>query len=128
MIEIENIDDIKKLVDTFYGKVRKDELIGPIFNEVIQDTWPEHLDKMYRFWQTMLLREHTYYGAPVLPHLKLPVKRKHFERWLALFDETLRDDFIGKTAEEASWRAHKMAEMFQLKINYHQENKSTPSL
>lgn len=28
--EIISPDDIKKLVDTFYAKVRKEELIGPI--------------------------------------------------------------------------------------------------
>jgi hemoglobin len=44
--EIISLDDIKKLVDTFYGKVRKDELIGPVFDERIHDRWPQHLEKM----------------------------------------------------------------------------------
>ena len=31
--DIEDINDIKKMVNLFYGKVRKDDLIGPIFND-----------------------------------------------------------------------------------------------
>ena len=61
--DISNIEDIKLLVNTFYGKVQKDEFIGVIFNEKIGDRWPEHLEKMYRFWQTILLEEHTYSGS-----------------------------------------------------------------
>ena len=71
--EIISLTDIKLLVDTFYGKVREDELLKDVFNNKIQDRWPEHLEKMYRFWQTVLLEEHTYYGSPFLPHAKLPV-------------------------------------------------------
>ena len=55
--EIENLEDIKLLVDGFYYSVRKDELLSPIFNEIIGDKWPEHLEKMYRFWQSILLEE-----------------------------------------------------------------------
>ena len=54
-----HLDDIKILVDTFYDKARQDTLLGPIFEGVIEDRWPEHLEKMYRFWQTVLLGEHT---------------------------------------------------------------------
>ncbi len=114
--EIINIEDIKLLVNTFYDKVREDELLSDIFNNVIKDRWPQHLEKMYKFWQTILLEEHTYYGSPFLPHANLPVSRTHFNRWLELFFATIDELFEGKKAEEARWRANKMAEMFQLKI------------
>lgn len=42
-------DNIKILVDNFYQKVGQDELLSPIFNNVIQD-WQPHLNKMYNFW------------------------------------------------------------------------------
>lgn len=125
--DILSLEDVKLLVDTFYGKVREDELIGPIFDERIQDRWPEHLTKMYTFWQTILLGEHTYYGSPFPPHAKLPVEKIHFERWLTLFSETLNELFTGEIAEEAMWRANKMAEMFQFKIHHYRQN-STNSL
>jgi hemoglobin len=114
--DILELNDVKLLVDSFYGKVRKDVLIGPIFEARIQDRWPEHLEKMYTFWQTVLLGEHTYYGSPFPPHAQLPVEREHFNRWLSLFSETIKENFSGKTADEAMWRADKMAEMFQYKL------------
>jgi hemoglobin len=120
--EILTLDDIKLLVNTFYDKVREDTFIGPIFNVRIQNRWPEHLAKMYTFWQTVLLGDHTYYGSPFPPHAQLPVEREHFERWLSLFSQTLNELFTGQKAEEAMWRAHKMAEMFQYKIEHYRNN------
>ena len=117
--EIISLHDIKKLVDTFYEKVRKDDLIGPIFNEKIQDRWPRHLEKMYTFWQTVLLGEHTYFGSPFPPHANLPVSHQHFEKWMELFKQTLDELFTGAIAEDAKWRAAKMAEMFESKIEYY---------
>lgn len=122
MREIQNIEDIKLMVDSFYAKVRQDELIGPIFDEKIQNRWPEHLEKMYTFWETVLLRKHTYFGSPFPPHAKLPVDKEHFERWLELFMKNLDEHFTGEKAEEAYWRAEKMAKMFNYKINYIREN------
>ena len=122
--EIINIQDIKLLVNTFYDKVREDEMLREIFNNVIKDRWPQHLEKMYQFWQTILLEEHTYYGSPFLPHANLPVSRTHFNLWLELFFATIDDLFEGEKAEEAKWRANKMAEMFQLKIESYKN--STP--
>ena len=124
--EILDLDDIKLLVDSFYAKVQQDELLAAVFNNVIKDQWPKHLEKMYSFWQTVLLKEHTYNGAPFMPHMNLPVSKKHFDRWLELFFETLDELFSGEKAEEARFRANKMAEMFQLKIAHYQKTKSKP--
>lgn len=126
MKDIENIEDIHLLVNTFYGKVRQDDLIGPIFNAVIQDKWPLHLEKMYAFWQTVLLQEITYGGSPFPPHAKLPVEKEHFDRWLSLFRETLDTHFEGQKAEEAKWRAERMATMFYSKISYYRGRSSHP--
>ena len=117
--EIISLDDIKRMVDTFYEKVRKDDLIGPIFNEKIHDRWPQHLEKMYTFWQTVLLGEHTYFGSPFPPHSNLPVSHQHFEKWMELFKQTLDELFTGAIAVDAKWRAAKMAEMFESKIEYY---------
>lgn len=126
--DITTIEDIRLLVDTFYDEVKKDPLIGPIFIGVIRDQWPAHLEKMYRFWQTVLLDEHTYYGSPFLPHARLPVEWKHFERWLQLFDKTIDENFTGEKAERAKWQGKRMAELFHSKIEYYKNNSSTPLL
>ncbi len=123
--DILKLEDVKKLVDTFYGKVQKDNLLKDIFNSIIKDNWPVHIEKMYTFWQTVLLSEHTYYGSPFPPHAKMPIDKSHFERWLHLFYETIDEEFEGEVAEEAKWRASKMAEMFQYKIDYMKNNPSS---
>jgi hemoglobin len=116
--DITTLEDIKLLVDSFYSKVQKDEFIGPIFNEKIANRWPEHLEKMYRFWQTILLEVHSYSGSPFPPHKQLPVDKEHFDRWMEIFTETVDVLFAGPIAEEAKLRARNMSEMFNYKINY----------
>ncbi len=126
--DIASIDDIKLLVDNFYGKIRVDSLLGGIFNGVIKDCWAAHLEKMYNFWQTVLLDEHTYYGSPFPPHAQLPVQQKHFNAWLRLWNETIDEHFTGIKADEAKWRGDKMAVMFFSKIEYYRNNSATPLL
>jgi hemoglobin len=124
MKEIKDIiasEDIKTLVDAFYEKVRRDELLSPIFNERIQNRWPQHLEKMYSFWQTVLLNEQTYSGSPFPPHAHLPINHSHFEKWVELFISTIDELFTGDKSTEAKWRAIKMAEMFQNKIEYYRD-------
>ena len=116
--DITTLEDIKLLVDTFYSKVQKDEFIGPIFNEKIGNRWPEHLEKMYRFWQTILLEVHSYSGSPFPPHKQLPLAKEHFDRWMEIFTKTTDSLFAGPLAEEAKLRAKNMAEMFHYKIDY----------
>jgi hemoglobin len=117
--DILTLDDVKLLVNRFYDKVREDGMLAPIFNERIQDRWPEHLEKMYRFWQTILLEDHTYFGSPFPPHAKLPVEHQHFGQWMKLFIDTTDELFSGTKANEAKWRAARMAEMFEAKIEHY---------
>lgn len=119
--DILTVSDVKNLVDTFYDKIRKNDLLAPIFNERIENRWPEHLEKMYTFWQTVLLKEHTYFGSPFVPHANLPVENIHFNTWIGIFNETVDELFEGNIAEEAKWRGEKMAEMFQTKIDHYRK-------
>ena len=116
--EICSRGEIELMVNTFYGKVRTDELIGPIFNRVIGDRWDLHLEKMYSFWETILLDKHSYKGSPFPPHASLGLKEAHFNRWVSLFEETLEENFTGEIAEEARWRAKMMAALFKSKIEF----------
>ncbi len=120
--DITTLDDVKLLVDTFYGRIQQDEMLGIIFNQNIQDRWPEHLAKMYKFWQTLLLNEYTYDGRPFPPHAHLPIGQQHFGQWLIIFNKTVDELFVGEKATEAKWRAEKMAVMFQSKLDYIQKN------
>lgn len=124
--DIENLSDVTKLVDTFYSRVQKDDLIGPIFNAKLNGRWDEHLQKMYKFWQTVLLQEYTYQGRPFPPHASLDVDTEHFERWIFLFHQTVDEFFQGKVADEAKWRGSQMAKMFLSKIQYFKDAGSNP--
>lgn len=117
--DISGREDIVVMVDSFYARVREDQMLGPIFAEVIQDRWPEHLEKMYRFWETILLGSHTYAGRPFPPHAKLPIGAEHFGQWLFLFRSNL-EQFEGPVADEASSRAGMMASLFLHKLEHFQ--------
>jgi hemoglobin len=126
--DITHINDIELLVNTFYAKVRNDDMLKDIFNNRIENRWPQHLEKMYRFWQTVLLDQHTYYGSPFLPHANLPVVEEHFAIWIKLFTETVDELFEGEKATQAKWQGQRMAEMFHSKIEYYKNNTSIPLL
>jgi|SRR5579875_1877598 len=80
---------IAAMVDTFYGKVRDDRLLGPIFAQAIANDWGPHLAKMKSFWSTVLLASRSYKGNPMMAHLQLPLLTgRHFNRWLELWRET----------------------------------------
>ncbi|RYY12383.1 MAG: group III truncated hemoglobin [Chitinophagaceae bacterium] len=126
MQDIQDLNDIKSLVDSFYSKIQHDDLLGPIFNGVIKDNWPAHLEKMYRFWQTILLDEVAYSGSPFLAHAPLPIHKPHFERWMGLWKATVDGMFMGEKATESIWRAERMAEMFLYKLDHMRANNTTP--
>lgn len=84
-------DYIASFVEQFYGKIRKDELLGPIFNERIED-WTEHLGRMKRFWRSVLHNSGEFSGNPMIKHIVIPgLEERHFAHWLGLFYETLRE-------------------------------------
>lgn len=115
--DITRVEDIRRLVDAFYVDVRKNPVIGPIFIGAIRDAWPEHLEKMVRFWQTVILGIPAYTGNPFPLHAKMPLEQKHFDTWLALWTGAVDRLFAGKGAEEAKTKARTMAIMFISKLN-----------
>ena len=114
--EIQTPAEIKEMVDAFYDKVNKDPLLSPVFNDFAGVHWEEHLPVMYSFWGSMLLGDFTYKGNPFLKHIPLPIEKAHFDRWLALFMETIEEHFTGEKAEEAKSRARSIAGIFQFKL------------
>ena len=80
---------IDRLVRRFYERVREDATLGPVFAARIVD-WEAHLQRMCAFWSSVALMSGRYSGQPVQRHQDLPVDARHFDRWLALFEETAR--------------------------------------
>lgn len=83
---------VSLLVESFYTKVRADSDLGPIFDGVIGDNWPTHMNKMKQFWGAIALKTGEYHGRPMPAHMKLKqVERWHFDRWLELFAQNLEE-------------------------------------
>jgi len=120
MADITSEADIKLLVDSFYSKVKTDDLLGPIFLGKIGDHWDNHLQTMYKFWGMALLGDSGYSGHPLSKHLQLPVEETHFNRWLHLFFETLNEHFQGANVAEAMKKANLIARTFQTRITSYQ--------
>ena len=79
---------IRTQVHAFYGRVREDAVLGPIFNTAVED-WDEHLDKLCAFWSSVLLMTGRFKGSPMAAHARhAAIRDEHFARWLDLFEAT----------------------------------------
>jgi len=114
-------DTISTLVDTFYGHVRADSDLGPVFEKAIGDDWEPHLATMKRFWSAIVFHDGGYAGRPMPAHMKLKpdIAPEHFGRWLALFEQTLEEIGASAAAKAAFLeRANRIANSFQLHLFY----------
>lgn len=127
-MDITTPGDIQRLVDTFYGRVRQDELIGPVFNAVVGDHWDTHLPKMYAFWGMSLFGEGGYRGNAVQQHVEIdrrfPLEAPHFDRWIALWQDTVDGLFEGQVAADAKKKAGLMLQLIRIKVTAARTGKS----
>ena len=114
-------DQIERLVDEFYGRVRADSRLGPIFDSRIQsDDWQVHLSKMKSFWRSVLLRTGEYHGKPVPAHAQLSdVVTDDFRIWLALFRKTAAEIFAPEPMAVVVETAERIASSLWLAMNAH---------
>lgn len=106
---------IERLVRSFYAQVRNDALLGPVFAARIAD-WEPHLQRMCAFWSSVALMTGRYHGQPMQVHLPLSIDARHFDRWLALFEETARETCPPVAADHFIERARRIAESLELGI------------
>lgn len=107
-----NEDSIATLVDTFYNRVREDDLIGPVFNRVVAD-WPEHLAKLKDFWSAVMLGTGRFKGNPMMAHMPIPeMDKDHLVRWLTLWQQTTFEIFEPEVAEVFLYKAMMVGERF----------------
>ncbi len=113
--DIAGKEEIRTLVDAFYERIRKDDLLGPVFNDKVED-WSKHLPTMYSFWESILYGKSEYSGNPFAKHLNLPVGKEHFVRWLKLFELTVDELFEGEKANQAKQASKSIAHSFQVRM------------
>nr|WP_314493287.1 group III truncated hemoglobin [uncultured Chryseobacterium sp.] len=120
MKNLESRDDIELLVNSFYAKVVKDETIGFFFLDIIKVDWDQHLPKMYTFWETILFGQMSYKGNPMAVHFPInrleAMEKKHFEKWLGLWRETIEENFIGFNASMAITKSENIANLMAYKM------------
>ncbi|HVX28621.1 MAG TPA: group III truncated hemoglobin [Parafilimonas sp.] len=118
--DIENRADVELLINSFYDKVKEDDVIGFIFNDVAKVNWKHHLPVMYDFWENIIFFTNKYEGNPMIVHNNLNKRvsftKEHFQRWLQLFTGTVDELFEGKKANTAKEKAISIASIMQYKI------------
>lgn len=106
---------IDRLVRSFYGKVRLDPMLGPIFEARVDD-WEHHFKLLGAFWSSVTLGTGAYSGTPMQKHMGLPVDGRHFDRWLRLFGATAIEICPPDAARLFIERAMRIAESLELAI------------
>lgn len=116
MSKIKDREDVNKLVVRFYEVVRKDSVLGPIFNAMIpEERWPAHLEKLTDFWETNLFGVRRFKGNPVEAHqrtdrmMNYGITQEHFGRWLQLWFQTIDSLYSCERARRAKDSARRMA-------------------
>jgi hemoglobin len=103
---------IAELVETFYGRVRQDALLAPVFASV--ENWDEHLTRLRAFWSSVVLMSGRYHGQPMQAHFPLTIEPRHFDRWLALFEQTTADVCPPAAAAVFMEKARRIADSFEM--------------
>jgi hemoglobin len=107
---------IASVVSAFYGRIRADAALGPIFAGHVDD-WPAHVEKLTRFWSSVLMMSGRYKASPLQKHLATPnLSAAHFHRWLGLFEATLEDRCTKEQTTLFLSRAERIATSFQMAI------------
>jgi hemoglobin len=110
-------EQLARQVDLFYTRARADALLGPVFNDAVED-WPHHLAKIQAFWSSVMLTSGRYKGSPMAAHIKHGARLtpEMFGRWLALWRETARDVFPPDEAEAIADKADRIGESLSLAL------------
>lgn len=112
--------DIELFVTDFYDRVKQDDIIGVIFNDVVRMNWEEHIPLITDFWETILLDNPVYAKNAMEKHYHVnkifPLQQSHFDRWLKLFSDALDQHFAGPVVELAKKRANSIASIMLFKM------------
>jgi hemoglobin len=119
-VDITTRDDCERLVRAFYERALNDPIIGFLFTDVAKLDLEAHIPQITSFWETVLLGAQSYRGGAFRPHaelhMKAPLRRAHFDRWLTLWHETVDELFEGETAELAKAHAVRVARAFHGRV------------
>ncbi len=109
--DVDTPERLGEFLRDFYQDVAQDDLLGPMFNEIAQVDWADHIPKITGFWSRFLFGIRGYTGNPMAAHFRIhdqsPFTTDHFVRWLELFHDAL----------DAGWQGENVARMKTLALN-----------
>lgn len=107
---------IRHVIDAFYAKVRRDAALGPVFDAIIKDHWPAHIERICAFWLTATRLGSGYEGRAFMPaHLRhVSIRPELLPQWLVLFRQTARDLCPRPAADVLIDIAERMAESIRI--------------
>ncbi|KQY63192.1 hypothetical protein ASD52_13390 [Ensifer sp. Root142] len=108
---------IRAVVHDFYGRIRHDPMLGPIFNARIGEHWDLHLSTLVDFWSSIALKTGRYGGKPHVAHQGLDLVPEHFNHWLEIFEGTVGKHCKGEAAAFFLDRARRIADSLQIGLN-----------
>jgi hemoglobin len=119
MSEADEITDvrIRVLVERFYAKARRDPMIGPVFEQAVED-WDAHFATLTDFWSSVMLTTGRYKGNPMAVHMKQPIEPPFFDRWIEMWRQTAAEVFAPAAAAEFAAKAERIAESLKLALFY----------
>ena len=110
---------IRRLIPAFYTRVRRDPTLGPIFDGIIGDRWPAHIETVISFWLYVTRLDRRYNARNFNPaHIKHAVIRADLiPRWLTLFRETSQELCPPESATALVDIARRMAASLEISLN-----------
>jgi len=107
------------LLERFYGRVRADAELGPVFEDAVED-WDAHLATLVDFWSSVMLASGRYKGNPTQVHIQhgARISTEMFGRWLALWTQTTDEMMAPDVAAELQAKAGRIAQSLDLAIHF----------
>ncbi len=108
------LDAVRRLIDAFYDRVERDDLLAPYFAPVDMSA---HMPRIVDFWSTLLFHTGRYAGNAFRPHQAMAgLTAEHFSRWLGVLEATVDARFSGEVAERMKALGHRIAYGMQLRL------------
>jgi hemoglobin len=121
--DVETRSDLEALLADFYTKVFKDDRIAFFFTEVEPLNLETHLPVITDFWEAVVFGKHSYRKNVMEIHqhisAKSAIEKKHLDRWVQLFTQTVDAHFEGPNATLMKQRATSIATLMQIKLGGH---------
>jgi hemoglobin len=120
-------EQLERLIPHFYGAVRADPMLGPVFNDAIGN-WPDHLQKLVAFWSSVMLTTGRYKGNPMAAHLKHGARLtpEMFDRWLTLWARASAEIVPPAVARALQAKAERIAESLSLALFFRLDPAARP--